>query len=57
MRLVLDASVAVASMRATDPAHSAARGQIGRAIQNVDELVLPVMSKMSKMYKMSKMLH
>ena len=41
MRLVLDASVAVASMRATEPAHAAARGQIERALQNVDELVLP----------------
>ena len=41
MRLVIDASVAIASVRASDPAHAAARARIERAIQNVDELVHP----------------
>lgn len=41
MKLVLDASVAIASMRASDPSHAAARARVERAIQNVDELVLP----------------
>ena len=41
MRLVLDASVAVAAMRMSEPSHTAARARIERAIQSADELLLP----------------
>jgi predicted nucleic acid-binding protein len=38
---VLDASVAVAAVRTSEPSHAAARARVERAIQNLDELVLP----------------
>jgi predicted nucleic acid-binding protein len=41
MKMVLDASVALASMRASEPAHAAARARIERAVQNLDELLFP----------------
>jgi predicted nucleic acid-binding protein len=41
MRLVLDASVAVAAMRPSEPAHAAARARIEGALQGADELVEP----------------
>ena len=41
MKLVLDASVAIASMRPGEPAHGAARARIERALQGTDELVQP----------------
>lgn len=41
MRLVLDASVAIASMRAAEPHHVAARARVERALRGDDELVEP----------------
>ena len=41
MKLVLDASVVVASMRAGEPSHAPARARVERALQGVDELVEP----------------
>jgi predicted nucleic acid-binding protein len=41
MKLVLDASVAVAAMRTSEPSHAAARARIERAIRNADALLLP----------------
>jgi predicted nucleic acid-binding protein len=41
MRLVLDASVAIASSRPKEPSFRAARARVVRAIQGDDELVVP----------------
>jgi predicted nucleic acid-binding protein len=41
MKLVLDASVAIAAMRPDEPAHVASRARIERALQGADELVEP----------------
>jgi predicted nucleic acid-binding protein len=41
MRLVLDASVAIAASRPTEPSSATARARIGRALRSQDELVVP----------------
>lgn len=41
MKIVLDASVAVAAARPGEPSHGAARTRIERALQGLDELVQP----------------
>jgi len=41
MKIVLDASVAVAAMRPREPEHAAARTRVERALQGLDELVQP----------------
>ena len=41
MRIVLDASVAVAAVRANEPAHRPSRAQIDRVIAQDDEIVVP----------------
>jgi hypothetical protein len=41
MRLVHDASVAIAASRAHEPSSAAARARVGRAIRRHDELVVP----------------
>ena len=41
MRLVLDASVAVRSMRPTEPDHRAAKARIARILRGEDEIVVP----------------
>jgi predicted nucleic acid-binding protein len=42
MRLVLDASVAIAATRVFEPFYTAARAQVERALQGVDVIVVPV---------------
>jgi predicted nucleic acid-binding protein len=41
MRLVLDASVAVAAARAGEPAHDAARVRLSRILRGADEIIVP----------------
>lgn len=41
MRLVLDASVAIASLRPKEPAHRAARGRVRRIVNGDDVAVVP----------------
>ncbi len=41
MKLVLDASVAIAALRPSEPAYAAARARIERVLQGADELVQP----------------
>ncbi|MGH7288782.1 MAG: type II toxin-antitoxin system VapC family toxin [Myxococcota bacterium] len=41
MRLVLDASVAVAAARAREPLHRAAQGRVARILRGEDELIVP----------------
>jgi predicted nucleic acid-binding protein len=41
MRLVLDASVAVAAAMPTEPTHAASRARVERALQGLDVLVVP----------------
>lgn len=41
MRLVLDASVAIAAARTNEPSAAAARARVGRALRGQDELVVP----------------
>jgi predicted nucleic acid-binding protein len=43
MRLVLDASVAVAAARAGEPAHAAARARLSRILSGADEIVVPTL--------------
>ncbi len=43
MRLVIDASVAIAASRVHEPSSAAARGRIGRAFRHQDELVVPAL--------------
>jgi predicted nucleic acid-binding protein len=43
MKLVLDASVAVAAMRPDEPAYAASRARIERALQGADQLVQPAL--------------
>jgi predicted nucleic acid-binding protein len=43
MRLVLDASVAIAASRTHEPSSAAARARVGRALRRQDELVVPVL--------------
>lgn len=43
MRLVLDASVAVASVQRTAPGHLAARRRVRRALLGQDEVVVPTL--------------
>jgi predicted nucleic acid-binding protein len=43
MRLVLDASVAVAAARAREPSHAAARARVAGVLRGEDELVLPTL--------------
>ena len=43
MRLVLDASVAVAAARPGEPAHRAARDRVEAVLSGTDELVVPVL--------------
>ena len=41
MRLVLDASVAVAAARPTEPSHAASRARIARVLAGSDEIAVP----------------
>jgi predicted nucleic acid-binding protein len=41
MRLVLDASVAVAAARPNEPSHAASRARIERVLAGSDEIVVP----------------
>ncbi|HKQ71114.1 MAG TPA: type II toxin-antitoxin system VapC family toxin [Polyangiaceae bacterium] len=41
MRLVLDASVAIAATRPSEPSYAAARAQMERALQGIDTIVVP----------------
>ena len=41
MRLVLDASVAVAATRAREPFHRAAQARVARILRGEDELIVP----------------
>jgi predicted nucleic acid-binding protein len=43
MRLVLDASVVVASAKPREPSHAASRARFERALHGVDELVQPAL--------------
>jgi predicted nucleic acid-binding protein len=43
MRLVLDASVAVAAARVGEPAHDAARARLTRILRGADEIVVPTL--------------
>jgi len=43
MRLVMDASVAIAASRIHEPSSAAARARIGRALRRQDELVMPAL--------------
>lgn len=43
MKLVLDASVAVAAMRPGEPAYAVSRARIERVLQGADELVQPAL--------------
>jgi predicted nucleic acid-binding protein len=42
MKLVLDASVAVAAARPNEPSHAASRARIERVLSGDDEIVIPV---------------
>lgn len=41
MKLVLDASVAIASVRPSEPSYAAARARMDRVLRGLDELVQP----------------
>lgn len=41
MRLVLDASVAIAATRPSEPSYAVARAQIERVLQGIDTIVVP----------------
>ena len=41
MRIVLDASVAVAAARPTEPSHASSRARLDRVLRGVDEIVVP----------------
>ena len=41
MRLVLDASVAVAAARVREPSHRAAQARVARILRGEDELIVP----------------
>ena len=41
MRLVLDASVAIAATRVSEPFYAPARAQVERALQGIDAIVVP----------------
>jgi len=43
MRLVLDASVAVAAARPGEPSHGAARGRVSRVLRGADEIIVPAL--------------
>src|SRR4030095_2616149 len=43
MKLVLDASIAVAAARASESSHASARDRVARALGGVDEIVVPVL--------------
>ena len=43
MRLVLDASVAVAAARTGEPAHRAARNRVEAVLSGTDEIIVPVL--------------
>jgi predicted nucleic acid-binding protein len=43
MRLVLDASVAIAASRTHEPSSASARARVGRALRRFDDLVLPTL--------------
>ena len=43
MRLVLDASVAVAAARPGEPSHRAARLRVSRVLRGADEIVVPAL--------------
>jgi predicted nucleic acid-binding protein len=43
MRLVLDASVAIAATRSSEPSFQAARSRLNRALRGDDELVVPTL--------------
>lgn len=43
MRLVLDASVAVAAARPGEPLHSTARARVARVLRGADEIVVPTL--------------
>ena len=43
MRLVLDASVAIAAARGSEPSFHSARARINRALRGDDELVIPAL--------------
>jgi predicted nucleic acid-binding protein len=43
VRLVLDASVAVAAARPREPSHSAARARVSRILRGADQITLPVL--------------
>jgi predicted nucleic acid-binding protein len=43
VRLVLDASVAVAAARPREPSHAAARARVSRILRGADEVTLPVL--------------
>jgi predicted nucleic acid-binding protein len=43
MRLVLDASVAIAAAHTQEPSSSAARARVGHALRGRDELVVPTL--------------
>lgn len=43
MRICLDASVAVAAHRATEPSHAASRARLDRVLAGTDEIVVPAL--------------
>jgi predicted nucleic acid-binding protein len=43
VRLVLDASVAVAAVRPREPSHAAALGRVSRALRGADEITVPIL--------------
>jgi predicted nucleic acid-binding protein len=43
MRLVLDASVAVAAVRPGEPSHLAARSRVSRVLRAADQIVVPTL--------------
>lgn len=43
MKLVLDASVAVAAARPNEPSHLSSRARVSRALRGADEIVVPAL--------------
>jgi predicted nucleic acid-binding protein len=43
MRLVLDASVAVAAARPNEPSHARSRARVAQLLEGVDEMVVPAL--------------
>jgi predicted nucleic acid-binding protein len=41
MKLVLDASIAVAAVRPNEPSHAASRARVGRVLAGHDEFIVP----------------